>query len=389
MAPKIVFASDRDGTYDIWTMNPDGSGQAKLAGSPTADDFSPVASADGTKIAFIRGAGATSGEPEGDLMIMNADGTGERMVTFGANDPSWSPDGEELSFGSVGHSSRDGEVWKIRADGSGATPLAAPARDNLGTSWSPDGQRIAFHAQIGDAFPQNEGIWWVSADGNDIAQLTQTEGAGDGNPDWSPSGGEDRVRSLRLPLDDERGRHGPVGAPTGTGGVEPAWSLDGTQLAFMGFAAGNYEIYRVNPDGTGLIPLTTNPASDIDPDWLPVYPGYARPKGATPFRVALATAYRQCTAPDRTHGPPLAFPSCSGPQQASNYLTVGTGDSNGLPARNEGSVRLDTLLGNPATPADEADVRIEAFMDDVFTKPGLADYAGERADAIHDPAHRP
>src|SRR4026208_1543795 len=107
VAPKIVFASDRDGTYDIWTMNPDGSGQAKLAGSPTADDFSPVASADGTKIAFIRGpratagGGGSSGGREGDLMSMNAGGTGERMVTFGANDPSWSPDGEELSFGSV------------------------------------------------------------------------------------------------------------------------------------------------------------------------------------------------------------------------------------------------------------------------------------------------
>ena len=60
----------------------------------------------------------------------------------------------------------------------------------------------------------------------------------------------------------------------------------------------------------------------------------------------------------------------------SDYLTVGTGDSNGLPARNEGHVRLDSLLGNPATPADEADVRIELYSDDVFTK-ALADYGGE------------
>ena len=35
------------------------------------------------------------------------------------------------------------------------------------------------------------------------------------------------------------------------------------------------------------------------------------------------------------------------------------------------------MVGNPSTPADEADVRFEFFMDDVFTKPGLADYAGE------------
>ena len=49
-------------------------------------------------------------------MIMNSDGTGEQIVTFGANDPSWSPIGDMLSFGSIGHSLRDGEVWRISAD---------------------------------------------------------------------------------------------------------------------------------------------------------------------------------------------------------------------------------------------------------------------------------
>ncbi len=374
--PKIVFASDRDGTYDIWTMNPDGSGQVKLAGTPTADEFSPVASADGTKIAFIRGLGALGGEPEGDLMIMSSDGTGERSVTFGANDPAWSPGGDRLAFGSIGHSSRDGELWRINADGSGATALAAPSRDNLGTSWSADGQRIAFHAQISDPpIPNRDGIWTVKPDGTGLTQLTDVEESGDANPDWSPDGAKiafDHFGSIWSMNANATGK-----TQLTPSGVEPAWSLDGSQIAFAGFGGGDYEIYRVNPDGSGLTPLTADPASDIDPDWLPVYPGYARPKGATPFRVALSTAYRQCTSPNRTHGPPLAFPSCSGPQQVSDYLTVGTGDSNGLPARNEGYVLLGAVLGNPSTPADEADVRIESFMDDVFTKPALADYTGE------------
>ena len=39
--------------------------------------------------------------------------------------------------------------------------------------------------------------------------------------------------------------------------------------------------------------------------------GYPRPKSASPLRVPLVPAFRQCTAPDRTHGPPLAFGSCS------------------------------------------------------------------------------
>ena len=106
------------------------------------------------------------------------------------------------------------------------------------------------------------------------------------------------------------------------------------------------------------------------------FSGYPRPKGASPARFSLTIAYEQCTDPNEIHGPPLAFGSCAAPQMASDFLTVGTGDSNGKPARNEGHVRLGVLAGNPATPADEADVAIDLFSDDIFTK-AFADYAGE------------
>ena len=376
VAAKIVFASDRDGTYDIWTMNPDGTGQVKLAGTPTADEFSPVPSADGTKIAFIRGAGATSGEPEGDLLTMNADGTGEQTLTFGANDPSWSPIGDMLSFGSVGHSARDGELWRISATGNDAVPLAAPARDNLGTSWSPDAQRIAFYAQIGDAFPQNEGIWTVKPDATGLTQLTQTADGGDRNPDWSPNGAKvafDRFGSLWTMNADGTAQ---AALTNPTVGEEPDWSLDGSQLAFMR-PNGDYEIHRANANGTAPAPLTNNTANDIDPAWMPVYSGYARPRGATPLRVSLVPAYRPCPATNRMHGPPLAYPSCNPPQQWSNYVTVGTADSNGFQARSESSLLFETIVGNPGTAADESDVRIQALINDVRAKPSLADYTGD------------
>ena len=56
---------------------------------------------------------------------------------------------------------------------------------------------------------------------------------------------------------------------------------------------------------------------------------HPRPTGATPVRVSLVPAYEPCTSPNRTHGPPLAFPSCSPPVQTSDFLTVGTPDANG------------------------------------------------------------
>jgi hypothetical protein len=111
---------------------------------------------------------------------------------------------------------------------------------------------------------------------------------------------------------------------------------------------------------------------------------HVRPKGATPLRVSLAPAYNACTAPNRTHGPPLAFPSCSPPTQSSGFLTVGTPDTNGAAAN---SVGFFTFSVNPASPDN---LVIAAEISDVRCKPGSgvttcgnantsggADYTGE------------
>jgi hypothetical protein len=92
--------------------------------------------------------------------------------------------------------------------------------------------------------------------------------------------------------------------------------------------------------------------------------------------VPLVPAYEECTAPDREHGPPLAFPSCSEPTQASQLLTVGTADSNGRPTRSVGYARIQVLRGDPATHLDEADVRVSLDITDVRRRSDLADYTG-------------
>jgi subtilase family protein len=92
---------------------------------------------------------------------------------------------------------------------------------------------------------------------------------------------------------------------------------------------------------------------------------YPRPRGATPLRVSLVPAYGQCASGNRQHGPPLAVGSCNPPSQASSTLTVGTLDSNSLPAQSVASVRLDTRPGNLATPANEADVNVQISATDV------------------------
>src|SRR4051812_26275403 len=84
---------------------------------------------------------------------------------------------------------------------------------------------------------------------------------------------------------------------------------------------------------------------------------HARPKGATPMRVSLVAAYSQCTAPNRTHGAPLAFPSCDPPQPTALTTTIGTPDANGATAHSIGSFRLDAITGDARIRVDVSDVR--------------------------------
>jgi acyl-homoserine-lactone acylase len=105
--------------------------------------------------------------------------------------------------------------------------------------------------------------------------------------------------------------------------------------------------------------------------------GYPRPRGATPLRASLVPAFRRCTAPNRTHGAPLAFPSCGPPSQVSQDLTVGTGDANGQSAASTGSVLLHVESCPPCASPTGADVGIEASMFDVRNRPSLTDYTGQ------------
>jgi hypothetical protein len=155
----------------------------------------------------------------------------------------------------------------------------------------------------------------------------------------------------------------------------PVWSPDMERVAV---AVGNV-IRLMRADGTEQSPLVETDGFVRGIDWLAIpttIPGYARPKGASPMRVSLVPAYEECTAPDREHGPPLAFGSCSQPAQSSQLVTVGTADSNGRPTRSIGWVKIETVRGDPATHEDEADVRVTLEITDVLRRSDLADYTG-------------
>lgn len=86
---------------------------------------------------------------------------------------------------------------------------------------------------------------------------------------------------------------------------------------------------------------------------------HVRPKGATPLRASLVPSFKACAAPNRTHGAPLAFPSCNPPVQTSNFLTIGSPDANGAGANSTGFILLKVKATSPE------DVLITSTITDV------------------------
>jgi len=94
---------------------------------------------------------------------------------------------------------------------------------------------------------------------------------------------------------------------------------------------------------------------------------HPRPKSANPISVSLVPAYNACTAPNRTHGPPLAFPSCNPPVQSSGKLTVGEPTANGAAANSVARIKIKVLVGVPGPP-DDSDVILTSTSTDVRCK---------------------
>ena len=269
---RIAFASDRDGNFEIYVMNADGTGQTRLTNNPAADRV-PAWSPDRSKIAFT-----SNRDGNDEIYVMKADGTGQANLTNNPADdgaPAWSPDGSKIAFTSY----RDGknQIYVMNADGTGQTGLTNNPAYGDHPAWSPDGSKIAF---VG-SWEGNDEIYVMNADGSGQTNLTNNPAA-DGAPAWSPDGS-------KIAFDSDRewdGLHYDeiyVMNANGTGqtrltetpgafDVGPAWSPDGSKIAFGGAWEANADIYVMKGDGSGRTRLTYPPGQNVEPDWAPPTP---------------------------------------------------------------------------------------------------------------------
>ncbi len=246
----------------------------------------PELSPDGRSLLYVvrqwedqTGKNAGKKESRTHVWRVNADGTGQRQLTFddrGESAPAWSPDGTWISFlsaradrGSESGDDPHAQVWLMRADGGEAWRLTDAAQSVASYAWSPDSTTIAYVAadavakdvqaqhKRGDDEKVFEGdfrmahLWIVG-----VAPNVATGGAARTEMHPQAAAATELVHDPHLTI---RG--------------EPSWSADGRRVAFAAAPTplvrdSRSDVY-IAPVGGGVEKITANPGPDGSPAWSP------------------------------------------------------------------------------------------------------------------------
>lgn len=223
---RLAYLSDRGhdlySFYDLYLADAEtGEPIRKLAGSARGGDFESLRylsssaefAPDGRRIAFVAKRGGR------DVLyvvdVESGDVVREREPALnGLQSPSWSPDGRRLAFTGLLGGISDIYVWDLRSND--VSRLTDDRYAQLHPAWSPDGTTIAYAT---DAGPET-----------DLETLT-----------FGP---------MRIELIDvETRERRPLPGQAGGLSINPAWSPDGTMLAYLSTRTGTFNVFLQELDG--------------------------------------------------------------------------------------------------------------------------------------------
>lgn len=187
----------------------------------------PAVSSDGRHLVLSERTGRNNPDDRTALVVWQSDGTSPRRIYRAEGSvmgPHWSPDGRQIVFGAgtffLGRT-RPAQIMVVGADGSGGRALTTGPGNAGFPSWSPDGTSIVYR------------FWTDTAGGLRVVNIA------DGS-----------TRTLTEGYDNF-----------------PMWSPRGDVIAFSRLAHGEFDIYTIRPDGSGLKQLTQAPGNDSHPAW--------------------------------------------------------------------------------------------------------------------------
>jgi len=196
--------NETDPGWEIAVMNIDGTGLTRL----TENDYLDINAKwnhDGTKIVYMSDSNKRNADdlkrgfiPQYDIYVMNPDGTGKTRLTYGTvgelfGDPCFSLADEDIIYyiHSAGFSGNF-DLWRMRADGTNKE-LVLSHNDSLlainDPMTSPDGKTIIFEAKVyDDGSRRLYNIFTIDRNGRNLKRITLNDGEADIWPHFSLDG---------------------------------------------------------------------------------------------------------------------------------------------------------------------------------------------------------
>jgi len=314
----LYLASGAQDRAALYSLPMDGQGKVREAPSKRSEELDVTwgrayASPDGSRIAVVGewGAGAiidtASGRlepmfkdrpnplglflnwyPDGRSMLIRAENNYVDVGLWLVNTDTWehtplavpgyglvdgaaaSPDGRKVVYSTKSGAFTPSEVWMVNANGRDAQLLFTLTGTAIHFAWSPDGSKIFF---------QGEGLMMMDADGKNLHTLDlrfDPNCSSIRSPVWSPNNRFLAYRSDKTSRSDkngwdpqlfedrnicvidlESGEAHPLLPGNSAGNLQPTWSPDGSQIAFVSNRGGTSQIWTVNVDGSNLRQLTS------------------------------------------------------------------------------------------------------------------------------------
>lgn len=271
-ARPIVFLRLENG-WSLYTVSPRGGASTRL-NLPQTGTLFPALSPDGSRLAFV-----VEGSSPGGVYVGAADGSGARLVHPAWTDRiTWSPDATRLAI------AVNGEIIVVPLDGGTPQTITSAVDVYAGyPSWSSRG-RIAFDTR--GVFSFTGDLYTIAPDGSDLRLIVHEEGNPARDPAWSPDGsrlafamghyGASSIYTVDANGNDRRRVTPEPEWGFGSTDLAPAWAPSGGWIAFShehtrcagAECEGRYDVMVVRSDGRGVRNLTADAAwGGVRPSW--------------------------------------------------------------------------------------------------------------------------
>lgn len=227
---------------------------------------------------------SSSSDGDEDIYLMNWDGQIIRRCTNSIRKgvtnrtPEWSPDASWIAFQSNQDDQRELYLLEVASDKVIRLTHTPNGGASMQPAWSPDGRRVAICSDRGVGTQ----LYIIDVDGRNEKQFSPEGHTGKQfwNPDWTPDGNRvsyivrgyngtnDQLWTSALDGSDSR-RVSPIELPV----FEYDFSPDGREIIFdvrldQESLIGDWDIFKMNVDGTSIKRLTDLPAVSSRPKWL-------------------------------------------------------------------------------------------------------------------------